>query len=160
MWHDSWGPKCGVDSFALSDSRAQSSVFLLSAFLPLAKDISFMQVWCQRFEHCCVIAVLIPLPYWWLVYFNWSQLSFAHRGFVNSGLWFWYLTFPSRTLLTHGHALSLQRTKWWVEGLSGQLLKNLPVLRGFVQAQLHLEDISCHGINICTYDMFVNSVSC
>lgn len=94
------------------------------------------------------------------MYFCYSELFFPHRDFKTSVLRLSYLTFSIITFPTRGHTLSLQWLKCWVESLSGQLLNGLLALRGFVKAHLNWEDGSCHGIDICTYDMFVNLVSC
>lgn len=162
---DSWRPRLWADSFTLKLGGRQwrqgtAHHFWLQLSCPSSKDISFIQVWCQQFKLCCLITVLIPLPYYWLMYFCYSELFFPHRDFKTSVLRLSYLTFSIITFPTRGHTLSLQWLKCWVESLSGQLLNGLLALRGFVKAHLNWEDGSCHGIDICTYDMFVNLVSC
>lgn len=68
----------------------------------------------------------------------------------------YFLLLPSPPVVIH-LLCSGQRAGW--EALMGNCSKAFPALRHFVKAHLNLEVRLCHGINICIYDMFVNSAS-
>lgn len=132
--------------------RAQNSN---PAFLSTFKDISLFQVWYQGFKHC-LITVLIPLPCHWQFYC--AQLSVSTRDNKSSGC----LTGSSHSLLSLSPTL-VMCCFYHGQVLGGNLewatAPSLPAPRGSGKAQLGLEDGLYHGINICTYNMFVNLVS-